>query len=210
MSINFKEATVGYIEATWPRFSKTDYGLDVAQVVMSGPSTKLQSYLISLRQGTVMAGYSFMFLSTWDSDHHQTFPPVTLTYKGLLNGALPNPLTYDDFSSGTTSATKGDSGDAADQRTWEILFSSPVRRYRYITNVRPTGPKFSASAASGPAGHPSVITQSIRDGNGRPRSSAPGIGFLYGAQLQGFSVEPIPGTPYFECEEVWAGVFVLS
>jgi len=209
MSINYKQATNGYIEAQHPRFSKSEYGLDIAQVVMSGISTDLRSYLLSLRQGMRLATYATMFLSTWDNDHHRSFPPVTLTYKGLLNGALPNPIVSDDITTSTTSATAGDSGDAADQRTWEIVFSSPARRFRYVASTRPSGPKFQ-TWVGGPVKSPSIITQSIRDGNGRPRASAPGIGQIFGAQLAGFTVDPVPGTPYFECEEIWQGVIVLQ
>lgn len=134
---------------------------------------------------------------------------LNVEFKGLIDGAIPDPLIGSDISTGSVSATSGDDGDAEDQRTWEVVFSSPRRIYNYITDGRPTGPRFN-DYVGGPVDAPSIIYQSIRDGNGRPRGSASGISLSARATLASLTANPVPGTSFYEVSEVWAGEFSMT
>jgi len=133
---------------------------------------------------------------------------ISVEYKGLLNNFIPDPLITYGMGTGQTSATNGDTGDAETQRTWEIVFYSPTATYRYITNGKPIGPKFS-TYAGGAVASPTIQTQSITDGTGRRRISAPTIALQVIGQLAGFNASPVAGTPYYECDETWRGVYIL-
>jgi hypothetical protein len=133
---------------------------------------------------------------------------VNVEYKGLLNGALPDALISSSLSTGSASATAGDSGAAEDQRTWEVVFYSPSRTFRYVLRSRPPSARYGWYAGL-PSITPEVIFQSIKDGTGRNRSGAPGISQAVIGRLSAFNVAPVPGSPLFECEETWQGVIEL-
>lgn len=214
MSLIYIPPNFQFTQIRLPVFGKTPWGLDTASVVWAGPAPKLDAFLKSLKQGSTLPActgfhpaYGKMFLTSWTDTDATDFPIVTLSYVGTLNGALPDPLIYDDFSSGAGSQTAGDDGDAEDQRTWSITFYSPTRRFRYITDARPKSPKFN-DYSGGPLPFPVIRSSVIVDGNGRYRSSSAGASWTPAAVLQSFPVSPIEGTPFFECEENWVGSYL--
>lgn len=188
--------------------TKNAYGIDVLPRPYSCPRARVSSLIP--KAGTPDIFYSNLRATGNYSvtESEGLICTVTIEYKGLLNNAIPDPLISTGMSSGSTSATKSDTGDATSQRTWEIVFYSPTQTFRYVSNGRPRSPRFS-SYEGGPVAGPSIMTQSITDGNGRRRTSAPGITLIPRAELSAFSTIPVPGTPYYECEETWRGVYLL-
>ncbi len=237
MSLVYSPANAPFQQVRLPIWGKSPWGLDTATIQWAGPAPKLDEFLGSLIQGVplfpgsgspggapdgpIYGGRSrssssgfvsspssvspAMYLSTWTTDPDPAFPRVDLNYIGTLNGALPDPLISDDLGTGAATQTIGDDGPPETQRNGSISFYSPQRTYRYIMDSRPTGPRFS-DCVGGPVSNPSIRSFTITDGNGRRRSS--GISFTAGAELFGFVVDPVPGTPFFECTETWSGVFV--
>jgi len=210
MSVKYTPPDFDYVQVRLPEFSKTPWGLDTASVMWVGPAPKLQSFVEGLRQGTILpafsgfhSAYGSMFLTSWSDGSDQHFPPVTLQYAGLRNGALPDVIVSSEISSGSGSQTSDDS-EPADQRTWSVSFISPVAKYRYITDRRPATSRYGyGTPVLGPTNRSSVIV----DGNGRRRSGAAGLTFTPVGALQSFTVNPVEGTPFFECEESWIGTY---
>lgn len=188
-----------------PVFGKTAWGLDTATVKWAGPAPDYGDFIGDLNQGSVLTGYPKMYLTSWTGDPHRSFPTASLVYTGLLSGALPDVLIGDEASSSTASQTN-DEGEPEDQRTWDIVYYSPIRRYRYITQTRVTSPQYS-NWEGGAVGAPSILYSAIRDGNGRYRSGSGGLSWTPAGRLQTISCNPVEGTPFFECEEVWQGIF---
>ena len=187
---------------------KNAYGIDVLPRSFSCPTAQVESLVPA--KGSRDIKYSNLFATGNYSVNEGEGLLCTLTveYKGLLGGFIPDPLISTGLSTGQTSATHGDTGDADAQRTWEIVFYSPTQTFRYITNGKPNGPKYS-TYAGGPVDGPSILTQNITDGNGRRRSGAAGIVLYDRAELSALSSTPVPGTPYYEVEETWRGIYEL-
>lgn len=132
---------------------------------------------------------------------------VTVEYKGLIRGALPDALISTSMTTGSATATAGDSDIIrATQRTWDILFYAPSITFRYITTSRVTAPKYGISGGL----QPHIFYQTIRDGNGRRRTSATNIIKQTREELRVLNSTPVPGTPYFENEETWARIITLE
>ena len=189
--------------------TKNAYGIDVLPRQFSCPRAKVASAIPS--KGSADTFYPNLH-ATGNysvSEGEGLLVTVTVEYKGLLGGFIPDPLISTSLSTGQTSATNGDTGDPETQRTWEIVFYSPTQTFKYITSGKPTGPRFS-DYKGGPVEGPSIMTQNITDGLGRRRSNASGIGLSNRAELSGMSANPVPGTPYYEVEETWRGVFKLQ
>ena len=197
-------------DTTWqqvenPVYGKTAWGLDTVSVKWRGPATGYKAFVDALEQGTVLSEYPKMYLTTWSGDHHHAFPAVTLVYTGLLSGDLPDVLVSDDGGISTASQTDDSAAEPSDQRTHEVVFYSPTRRYRYAAEERVETSQYS-DWEGGAVDAPNIIYQRIKDGTGRNRATS-GLSWTPVGRLQGIHCNPIEGTPFFECEETWQGVF---
>lgn len=204
----FTGSAGGLVPIPGALMTKNAFGIDVLPRPFHAPRSRVKS-LVPAR------GTSDIFYPNLRATGNYTILEnegltcvLTVEYKGILNNAIPDVLISSGLSTGSTSATSGSDGPAEDQRTWEIVYYSPTRTYRYVTNGRPSGPKY-RDYKGGPVNSATIYTQSIKDGNGRPRGGTGTINLTYGAQLNGLVSNPVPGTPYYENEEVWAGVIIL-
>lgn len=204
-------SAVGLTPAVGATLQRNAYNIDVLSRPFTCPRDKVKQLIPSAGTPDIFYNnlYSTGNYSLVENEGLQC--TVTLEYKGLLNGALPDPVISTGLSTSSTSATGGDAGPPEDQRTWDILYFSPSRTYRYVANSEPRGPRFN-SYISGAMGTPSMIYQQIRDGTGRPRSSVSNISLTAIAQISGFRADQVPGSkgPLFEVEEVWSGYIHLT
>lgn len=188
---------------------KNAYGIDVLTRQFSCPRSKVSTAIPAKSSADVFYPNLRATGNYSVTEGEGLLCTLTVEYKGLLGGFLPDPLISTSLSTGQTSATSGDTGSADDQRTWEIVYYSPTQTFRYITNGKPSGPKF-ATYKGGPVAGATIQTQSITDGNGRRRAGASRISKSDVAELASMNSTPVPGTPYYEVEEVWRGVIKLQ
>lgn len=153
-----------------PLKGKNEWGLDTLVRKVKGDRALARAYIATLAQGAsfVLAGSTY-YLQTWDPDDDPVWATITLSYKGLLSGALPAPIIINDVihASGTTSANfsteNGGRGrvyrkevtykpfpqqnviDAekdiyATGATMDFTYETGETTYRYISNGQPSGP----------------------------------------------------------------------
>ena len=187
---------------------KNAYGIDVLNRQFSCPRSKVSSAIPAKASADIFYPNLRATGNYSVNEGEGLLATISVEYKGLLNGFIPDPLITYAMGTGQTSATNGDTGDPDTQRTWEIVFYSPTATYRYITNGKPLGPKYS-TYKGGAVDSPEIQTQTITDGNGRRRIGAPTIALKVLAQLAGLNGTPVPGTPYYEVDETWKGVYLL-
>ena len=186
---------------------KNAYGIDVLNRQFSCPREKVSSSVPAKASSDIFYPNLRATGNYSVNEGEGLLATLSVEYKGLLNNFIPDPLISTTLGTGQTSATTPDA-DPATQRTWEIVFYSPAQTFRYITNGRPSGPRFS-TYKGGPVASPSIQTQVITDGEGRRCIGAPTIALKVVAQLAGFNANPVAGTPYYECDETWKGVYLL-
>lgn len=214
-------ATVTYIGETdfkdtfTPVAGKSEWGMDTLTRVLKGSAPKLEAYVRALRQGQTFNGF---VLQTWTPDQDPVYPEVTLNYKGLTNG-IPAPLSSADTieQSVTVSASGDNTQFGLDEDVYgavtvasrEIQYITRQTVWRYITNRRPTGPKYTGlDVPFDPIIIKSSITIQNTEGNSRTFGGrlAP-VALVTALQpvatniVTGPNATPVPGTPWFECED---------
>jgi hypothetical protein len=102
-------------------------------------------------------------------------------------------------------------GETALKCTHEVTFKSPATKYTYFAATRPSGALFSAPLTSA---SPVIIRSVMKaSANGQERTFAGAVApapIVSALTLSTVNVgnepeaEPIPGTPWFRCSEVWS------
>lgn len=187
-----------------PSPGKNDWGMDTLELVFSGRSDKYENFTKTLSQkATYNWGGGTFALQSWTPSWHRSFPTVTLRYKGLINGRIPDPRYSDSTSQKSTSVTTTVGGE---ERTYDILYVSPQVVMRYITNTR----GFSQMPVLTGLGVPLIFASSYVDpSTGRRRSGNPSGISMYGL-IESKNQEPIDGTPWFETEVTASGVVLQA
>lgn len=195
-----------------PVTSKNDWGIDTIIRRVRGPVTNLDTYVAGLAQGQ---GYNGFYLQTWGIDDRPPYATVTLYYKGLHRGTIPDPAAFDETGICSTSIgadvaslniTNSD-GVAAKTAVRDIEFYCPQTTWRYIRYGRPSGYSYGAIANGRTA---TIIRNVIRLDNGMEyRGNAPAglVTALYlnpSNRIIGPHAEPVHGTPYYECHDIVA------
>ncbi len=203
MAVKYIPASQEFVDQFVPRkLRDNEFGVNILLRVMSGPAPKLQNFLAGLTQGDIFQGY---YLQTWTCDEGAIFPRVTLNYKGLLKG-IPEPLISDGTSQQTTSivAIVPDPVSGSPTLGEDVTYT---REIEYYAN------SFSYNTTS-VSGAPRIILSKITGSNGQVfiGSTAPAsiVTATTPAEINlitGSSVDPIYGTPYFECSETSSHVF---
>lgn len=198
----------GLTPATGATLQRNAYGIDVLSRPFTCPRSRVPGIIPA--EGTADIFHRTLYAtgnySVVENEGLQC--TVTVEYKGLMAG-IPDPIKSRGLSTSSVSATGGDSGPPEQQRTWEILYFSPSVSYKYVASGEPTGPRFGPEIKNAA---PIIVTQTIRDGNGKPRASVGNISIVPVLRNSGFKAEMVPGSkgPLYEVEETWNGYFELK
>ena len=179
--------------------NKNAFGIDVLNRPFLAPRDRAQSLVPK-------AGTKDIFYSNLRATGNYSIEEgeglmceLTVEYKGLLNGAIPDPiLVYGNV----TKATSLEHTSGNESRTYNVSYVSDSLTTNYITNTRnQTFPKSDL-----PFGFQYLILQSIytvtsgsdsRKGNtyaGNPPVSV-------SITLDSITRNQVPGTPYWECSQ---------
>lgn len=202
-----------------PAPGKDEWGADTLDRVVQGPASRFDKFIDGLKQGQVFKdenGNRF-FLQTWRPIEHHVFPGAYLSYKGLINDALPDPLpsttVNETVSTLTASGLDITVGGEENERiiiggTREIKYISPTTVWRYITREEPKVRKFNSVRGGSIVDRGSVIFAQYDDGGSEryvgsaPAALATALFAQPYVDTIGPSFDPIIGTPFFECMEV--------
>jgi len=122
-----------------PVASKSDWGIDTLTRQLSGAQPGLIDYINALSVGdtTSYNGQTF-YLQSWSDDKDQTYPTVTLNYKGLFDG-LPDPIisftTLNQIITKVSTTTFGDI-------TQIYSYTTRTITTRYILETSPLTPTY--------------------------------------------------------------------
>lgn len=199
MSVAFK-GNCEWGELSVPVPTKNEWGMDVLNRDFSGRADKYENFIKGLKQGD---SFSFsggqFYLQTWSSQPHRSFPVVTLSYKGLLSGKVPDPVFESDTSpkSCTKTVTSGSS-----PRTYEITYISTQKIWRYITNDGGTIPPPELTYDL-----PQIVTSFYVDDDGKKKSGMP-AGITIIGIVEGNRKSKVFGTPFWENQVTASGVIL--
>jgi hypothetical protein len=212
--LNFGSTSFTDIDNVAPH--KTEWGLDKLVRRVRGPSDGLAGYVAGLSQG---ASYLGFYLHSWTTEDRPPWGLVTLNYVGFLGGSPPDELAIDDTTIQTTSRSssditdldiENDNGEAAKRATETFEFYCPQTTYKYMSTSRPVAVSHSGISNGR---YPDVIRDIIRLDNGLEFDTTydalpDGLLDALGGYLSptnkvlGPHVDPIPGTFFFESEDV--------
>lgn len=189
-----------------PQPSKSEYGIDIVTAQYRGAATMLRSFLQTLNQGRMIEGYPGVALQTYTVDTNPVYPTVSVTFKGLLNG-LQQPIGYDEtvFQSLTIFT------ETPERASREIQYEALATRWLYVERNRPVTGKITQT--SKPL-DPTIRQNVIKTEAGATyfgAAPAPLVVALtppIGYRRLSFNATPVPGTQYFECEEVICRMFI--
>jgi len=189
----------GFVKQSLPAVSKNEFGVDVLTIRYRGPAFALDTYLATLNQGDVCADDSRFFLQFWSVEESPTYPTVTLTYKGLVNG-IPEEMASDDTSMQSLTVTT----DTPSNASREMQFWATQTSYNYIADGRPSGPTYDSTSTGR---DPVIFSSVIRDGDGNIYYGNAPIALVTALTpaiidlVTGYSANPIYGTNFFECTD---------
>ena len=137
-------AGYAFEDKTLPVASKSDWGIDTLTRQLSGAQPGLIDYINALNVGdtTTYNGQTF-YLQSWSDDKDQTYPTVTLNYKGLFDG-IPAPIiSFTTNNQIITKVTTTNYGDI----TQIYSYITRTTTTRYISTTSPTSPTYGKPAA---------------------------------------------------------------
>lgn len=206
---------------------KDEWGVDTLQRTVQGPASRIAQFNKTLKQGATYkdANGNTFFLQTWQPIEHKCFPGAHISYKGLINDALPDPIpstTNDEkisiITAGNLQITMGSEEDGTERiiigGTREIKYVSTTTIWRYVSRGEPKGRKF--ENVRGNVRQPMLITRGsviyaeYEDGGSQryvgsaPAALATALFVTPYVETTGPSFFPIIGTPFYECEEICA------
>jgi len=127
-----------------PVASKSDWGIDTLTRQLTGAQPGLIDYINALSVGdtTSYNGQTF-YLQSWSDDKDQTYPTVTLNYKGLFDG-IPEPIiSFTTQNQIITKVTTTNYGDI----TQIYSYTTRTTTTRYISTTPPSSATYGKPAA---------------------------------------------------------------
>ena len=132
-------AGYNFEDKTLPVANKSDWGIDTLTRQLTGAQPGLITYINALSVGdtTSYNGQTF-YLQSWSDDKDQTYPTVTLNYKGLFAG-LPDPIisftTLNQIITKVSTTTYG-------EITQIYSYTTRTITTRYISETPPSTPTY--------------------------------------------------------------------
>jgi len=190
-----------FTEQCEPIPAKNEFGIDTLQRKMRGATDNLEAYLAGLAQGNkAPSPWGALYLQTWETDGNpKGYTEVTLHYKGLLSGKIPDPKIS--FSNATKSTTITAKNSNDDDVTYDILYISPQVIYKSVLNTKKGGAP-SYDFAGDVTIRSSIYTDP--DTGQRRGGFPPNLKFRQSVENDVF--DPVYGSPYFERETTVSGV----
>ena len=137
-------AGYAFEDKTLPVASKSDWGIDTLTRELTGAQPGLIAYINALNVGdtTTYNGQTF-YLQSWSDDKDQTYPTVSLNYKGLFDG-IPAPIiSFTTNNQIITKVTTTNYGDI----TQIYSYTTRTTTTRYISTAPPSSPTYGKPAA---------------------------------------------------------------
>ena len=162
-------AGYAFEDKTLPVASKSDWGIDTLTRQLTGAQPGLIAYINALNVGdqTTYNDQTF-YLQSWSDDKDQTYPTVTLNYKGLFDG-IPDPIisftTLNQIITKVTTTTLG-------EITQIYSYNTRQQTTRYISTTAPTTPTYSTPP---PGFTPTIYKREYRTSTGSIITPAPAI-----------------------------------
>jgi hypothetical protein len=185
-----------------PIASKSDWGIDVLTVQMWGAQPGLVAYAATLAQGqTYSYNSQTWYLQSWSDDKDQTYPTVTLIYKGLFSGIPTTSVNGQTINqSGTISVT------SPSDATRTFSYYTRQTTTRYIRTSRPTLPTYTTPDIPFT---PEIYKSEVRTADGTLYLGSVPAALLTALTPVGTNnittmtcTEIIAGVPLFECEDI--------
>lgn len=86
------QGRIEFAENSRPALSKSEYGIDILRRTFIGASPLRAKFDAGLSQGLLFSyNGARYFLQSWEWDDNKQWPTVTLFYKGVASGKMPNP-----------------------------------------------------------------------------------------------------------------------
>jgi hypothetical protein len=132
-------AGYAFEDKTLPVASKSEWGIDTLTRQLTGAQPGLIAYINALNVGdtTTYNGQTF-YLQSWSDDKDQTYPTISLNYKGLFAG-IPDPIisftTLNQIITKVTTTTYGDI-------TQIYSYTTRTITTRYISTTAPSVPTY--------------------------------------------------------------------
>lgn len=194
-----------------PKDYKSEYGIDQLVRRFIGATALLADFLRTLKQGQrFVHNGSQWYLTSWEPDDGKNWSIVNLNYRGFCEGRAPAPR-YDNAAitqNITVNATVG--GEAV---TREILYICRQTHWQFVLDRSPTGATIGVT--KNPF-EPIIISSVITKGDQVYQGAlapAPLVAATTPAVID-FVLDPtasqVFGTPFFECEEVVARMFIST
>jgi hypothetical protein len=205
MAVVYK-GRVGFEDTCQPAPSKSEFGMDTVTRVLKGSALLLQDFIKTIRTKTQCPGYEGCQLQNYSTDQNPVFPSISLFYKGLIDGNLPDAIGYDEYVVQTMTITT----DSPQKASREIQFEALATRWLYITRERPIGGSMTRTSYQF---EPQIREQKIilEDGTLIYGNADAGLVTALTPPVENrrlnFIANPVPGTIYFECEEVICRMF---
>lgn len=153
-------AGYNFEDKTLPVASKSDWGIDTLTRQLSGAQPGLIAYINALNVGdtTSYNGQTF-YLQSWSDDKDQTYPTVTLNYKGLFDG-IPEPIiSFTTQNQIITKVTTTNYGDI----TQIYSYTTRTTTTRYISIAPPSSATYGKPA---PGFKPTIYKTEYRTATG--------------------------------------------
>jgi len=200
-----------------PAPSKDEWGIDTLTRIMHGPCYLLAAFLAGLAQrqtittGPMSGKYPSFYLQSWHPTTGPYMAIVTMLYKGLATGQLPDTI-HENTTAQITSTLNASNLSVAYgngtvvSATREIKYAAPRTVYRFVTNAEPNDPVYSGVSGGTLQILESRVRVTYDDGTTETLTgSVPAsiIGSLQGVakpSITGPAAKPLVGTPYWQCE----------
>lgn len=128
-------------QITNPEWSTDCWGLDEATIQFSGRRDKCKAFEDTLTGFVAMPEVGGMYLRTFSTKDHRSFPIIDARYVGLRDGRLPD-VQADDCISVQTVSTSGTTGTGK-KISGEFTYRASRTNYQWIESSNPSNtPRF--------------------------------------------------------------------